>query len=232
VACSVSARLVACPSAVHRPGRASKGNQKGNGPPRKKPPKQETKRRLTFNLLLFHLESTALSLDRLLQADDGGALLLEGTLLVRVRDAEGYQLPVEPRDLGIPLLQRLPRPLESGTLPLERRPGVSKGGQLLLELALGLLAGGTLLPELFLRRGERGDLGGEGGLQLIGLLGLLLGFPRPLLGPTLLGLRLPEPRAELPVLDPDGSHLRLPVRRHGAHLLQAPSPAAAPHPDR
>jgi hypothetical protein len=140
-------------------------------------------------------------------------------LLVRVRDAEGYQLPVEPRDLGIPLLQRLPRPLESGALLLERRPGVSKGGPLLLELALGLLAGGTLLPELLLRCGDRGDLGGEGGLQLVGLLGLLLGFAHPLLDSALLGLRLPEPCAELPVLGPDGPHLRLLVRRHGAHLL-------------
>jgi hypothetical protein len=35
----------------------------------------------------------------------------------------------------------------------------------------------------------------------------------------LLGLRLPEPRADLPVLGPDGPHLRLPVGRHGAYLL-------------
>jgi hypothetical protein len=85
----------------------------------------------------------------LLQADDGGALLLERPLLVHVRDAEGYQLAVEPRDINILLLQRLLRRLASGAL--------------LLELALGLLAGGTLLPELFLRRGKRGDLGVEGG---------------------------------------------------------------------
>jgi hypothetical protein len=38
----------------------------------------------------------------------------------------------------------------------------------------------------------------------------------------LLGLRLPEPRADLPVLGPDGPHLRLPVGRHGAYLLQIP----------
>jgi hypothetical protein len=79
-----------------------------------------------------------------------------------------------------------------------------------------------LLPELLLYRGKRGDLGVEGGLQLVGLLGLLLGFARPPLGLALLGLRLPEPRAELPVLGPDGPHLRLPVGRHGAHLLQGP----------
>jgi hypothetical protein len=58
--------------------------------------KQKTKRQPTFNLLLLHLESAALSLDRLLQADDGSTLLLEGLLLIRVHDAEGYQLPVEP----------------------------------------------------------------------------------------------------------------------------------------
>jgi hypothetical protein len=48
------------------------------------------KRRPTFNLLLLHLEGAALSLDRLLQTDDGSALLLEGQLLIRVRDTEGY----------------------------------------------------------------------------------------------------------------------------------------------
>jgi hypothetical protein len=56
--------------------------------------KQKTKRRPTFNLHLLHLESTVLSLDRLLQADDGSALLHEELLLIRVCDAEGNQLPV------------------------------------------------------------------------------------------------------------------------------------------
>jgi hypothetical protein len=112
----------------------------------------------------------------------------------------------------------------SDVLPLERRPGIGESSPLLLELPLGPLAGGTLLPELVLRRGERGDLGVEGGLQLVGLLGLLLGCPRPLLGPALLGLRLLEPRVELPVLGPDGPHLRLPVRRHSVHLLHTPPP--------
>jgi hypothetical protein len=78
------------------------------------------------------------------------------------------------------------------------------------------------LPELVLRRGERSDLGVEGGLQLVGLIGLLLSCPRPLLGPALLGLRLLEPCAELLVLGPDGPHLRLPILRHGAHLLHIP----------
>jgi hypothetical protein len=74
----------------------SERNQKGNEPSKERSAKQKTKRRLTFNLLLLHLESAALSLDRLLQADDSGALLLEGPLLIRVLDVEGYQLPVEP----------------------------------------------------------------------------------------------------------------------------------------
>jgi hypothetical protein len=82
----------------------SKTNQKGNEPLKERSAKQKTKRRLTFNLLLLHLESAALGLERLLQADNGGGLLLEGLLLIRVRDAEGYQLAVEPRDLSVPLI--------------------------------------------------------------------------------------------------------------------------------
>jgi hypothetical protein len=69
---------------------ANKRNQKGNRPPKGRSPKKETKSRLTFNLLLLSLESPALGFDRLLQADDRGALLLEGPLLIRVRDAERY----------------------------------------------------------------------------------------------------------------------------------------------
>jgi hypothetical protein len=45
------------------------------------------------------------ALDCLLQADDRGALLLEGVVLILVRDAEGDQLPVELRDLILSLLQ-------------------------------------------------------------------------------------------------------------------------------
>jgi hypothetical protein len=184
--------------------------------------KQKTKRRLTFNLLLLHLKDEALGLDRLLQADDGGALLLEGLLLIRVRDAEGNQLVVEPRDVSIPFLQRFLRRLASGALPLECRPSVSKSGPLLLELTLGLLACGALLPELVLHRGKHSNLGIEGGLQLVSLLGLLLGGPRPLLSLALLGLRLMEPRAELLIVALDGAHLCLPVGRQGARPLQIP----------
>jgi hypothetical protein len=96
------------------------------------------------------------------------------------------------------------------------RPSTSESGPLLLELTLGLLACGALLLELVLRRGERSNLGIEGGLQLVGLLSLLLGDPRPLLSLALLGLRLMEPRAELLIVASDGAHLRLPVGRQGA----------------
>jgi hypothetical protein len=41
----------------------------------------------------------------LLQADDGGALLLEGLLLIRTRDAESYQFALELREISVPLLQ-------------------------------------------------------------------------------------------------------------------------------
>jgi hypothetical protein len=113
--------------------------KKGSNPRREDQQNKATKRRLTFNLLPLPLESLASVLDRLLQADDRGALLLEGPELVRVRDAEGDQLPVELRDIGLPLLQRRLRPLESSTLSFERRPGINEGGPLLLELTLGLL---------------------------------------------------------------------------------------------
>jgi hypothetical protein len=46
-------------------------------------------------MLPLPLESLVYALDHLLQVDDCGALLLDGPELVRVRDAEGDQLPVE-----------------------------------------------------------------------------------------------------------------------------------------
>jgi hypothetical protein len=197
--------------------------KKGTNPRREDHQTKGTKRQLTFNLLPVHLESLVPALDRLLQADDRGALLLEGPVLILVRDAEGDQLPVELRDLIPSLLQRRLRPFESSMLPLERRPGIDEGGPLLLELTLGLLAGGTLLPELLLHCDDRSGLGGEGGLQLLGLLGPLLGLPRPLLGLASPGQRLLELRAVLPALSPDGDHLRLLVCRYGARPLQVPS---------
>jgi hypothetical protein len=154
-----------------------------------------------------------------LKAVDGVALLLEGLLLARTSDAENQQLALELRELDVPLLQRLLRRLASGTLPLKLRPGINKSGPLLLELPFSPLAGGTLLLKLVLRRGERSNLGVEGGLQLVGLLGLLLSRTRPLLSLALLGLHLSEPRADLLVVDPDGGHLRLPVGCQRVHPL-------------
>jgi hypothetical protein len=69
-------------------------------------------------LLSLHLEGAALSLDRLLKASDGLALLLEGQLLVRVCNAEHYQLALDPGELGVPVLQRHLRHFTSSALPL------------------------------------------------------------------------------------------------------------------
>jgi hypothetical protein len=63
--------------------------KKGTNPRREDQQNKGTRRQLTFNLLPLHLESLAPTLDRLLQADDRGALLLEGPALILVRDAEG-----------------------------------------------------------------------------------------------------------------------------------------------
>jgi hypothetical protein len=140
-------------------------------------------------LLPLHLEGAAPSLDLLLKALDGLALLLEGQLLARAIDTEHHQLPLELRELGVPVLQRLLRRLASDALLLQRRPGVGKGGQLLLEPPLGPMAGSTLPQELVLSSGERRELGVEGALQIVSLLGPLLERARPLLSLALPSLR-------------------------------------------
>jgi hypothetical protein len=96
-------------------------------------------------LLPLHLESTALGLDRQLEALDGLTPLLEGQLLVCARNAEHNELALGLRELGVPLRQGLLRRLASDALQLQRRPGVDEGGLLLLELPLSPLAGGALL---------------------------------------------------------------------------------------
>jgi hypothetical protein len=151
-------------------------------------------------LLSLHLEGAAPGLDRLLEAPDGLALLLEGQLLARARDAEHHQLALDLGELGVLVLQRHLRRLASNALPLQGRPSVGKDGLLLLEPPLSSLTGCALLQELALSGGERRDLGVKGSPQVVGLLGLLLERARPLLGLALLRLRPLERRAKPPVL--------------------------------
>jgi hypothetical protein len=108
----------------------------------------------------------------LLQAKDRGLLFPDSLALILERDAQLGQLPVNPRDFVVPLLEGRPHPLERGTLlvkqtlgllshqalALEGGPSLSKGGPLLLELSLSLPARVPLLPKLLLRRGEGGGL--------------------------------------------------------------------------
>jgi hypothetical protein len=156
--------------------------------PKHKTNQTGVKQQLTFNLLPLRLEVTALSLDRQLEALDGLALFLDGELLARAVDAEHHQLTLDLRELGVSLRQQLLRRLAGDSLPLQRSPGIGEGSLLLLEPHLGPLAGGALLQKLLLSDGERRDLGVEGGLQVVSLLGPLLKHARPLLGLALLRL--------------------------------------------
>jgi hypothetical protein len=144
---------------------------------------------------------------------DCGLLLLEGLAQILVREAELDQVPVEPRDLILSLLEGRLRPLERDALlleltqrllprqapPLKRSPGLDESGLLLLKLAFRLLACDSLLPELLLRHGERGSLVRQGRLQPLGLL---------------------EGRAALLELGAGGDDLGLPRCRDGARPIQ------------
>jgi hypothetical protein len=57
-------------------------------------------------------------LDRPFKALEGLALLLEGQLLARARDAEHHQLALELRELRVPALQRFLRRITSDALLL------------------------------------------------------------------------------------------------------------------
>jgi hypothetical protein len=151
------------------------------------------KKQLTFNLFPLRSKGLARVLNRLLQAENCGFLLLEGLAKILVRDTELVELPVKPRDFFVPLLEGCLRPFECDalllesalglfphqTLALKGGPSLSKGSPLLLELSVRLLACVPLPLKLLLHRGERGGLVCQAGPQLLGLLGPFLGLALP-----------------------------------------------------
>jgi hypothetical protein len=165
-----------------------------------------------------------------LQAENCGLLLLEGLAQVLMRDAELGQLPVEPRDFFVPLLEGRLRPLECGVLLLESAlglfprqaltleggPSLSEGSSLLLKLSVCLLARILLLLEPSFCRGEGDGLVSQASPQQLGLLSFLLGLALP-------GSRPLEGGAVLLKLSSSGSQPPLELRRHNLHCGRIPT---------
>jgi hypothetical protein len=105
---------------VRKPGviKTREKSEKGVRILKRKTDQTKAKQQLTFDLLPLRLEVAAHSLDRQLEALDGLTLLLEGQLIVCIRDAEHNELALGLGERGVPLLQRLPRRLTSDALLL------------------------------------------------------------------------------------------------------------------
>jgi hypothetical protein len=91
----------------------------GADPKQTEPTSERQERRLTLDLLLLRLEGRARGLSRLLQDKDRSFLFFDSLALVHVGDSQLGQLPVEPRDFLVPLLEGCLRLLVRGTLLLE-----------------------------------------------------------------------------------------------------------------
>jgi hypothetical protein len=110
---------------VRKPENHNRKTKVGIGSQTSRTDKRRTgEKQLTFDLLLLRLEGLARGLSRLPQAENRGFMLLEGLAQVLVRDAKLGQLPIEPRDFFVPLLEGRLLPLECGALLLESALGL------------------------------------------------------------------------------------------------------------
>jgi hypothetical protein len=144
----------------------------GANPKRTKPTGERQERQLTLDLFLLCLEVRARGLSCPLQFKDRSILLLAILALILIGYTQLGQLPVEPRDFLVPVLEGHLCVLKRGALllelalhflprhafALEGGLGLLMGGLLLLEQGLCRLACALFLPELLPHHGKRGDL--------------------------------------------------------------------------